>query len=93
MSSMSNASLAREWRDPVRESSDPQLRQRMSGLGRVFADKDGHCWTVLEIHATSAVVDIGCLTFVSGACVRQVWDYPPDWRWLPPAVLEGVSGR
>jgi hypothetical protein len=68
------------------------------GHGRVADDVvefhlDGVRWLVTE-HSGDGVPGARgdrCLIFMSADMARRVWNYPPDWRTLPPAKLIALS--
>jgi hypothetical protein len=61
----------------------------------VVRDGEEVKWRVREVdgHGVPAPRGARCLIFDSESAVRRVWDYPADWRDLPPSELAAVSWR
>jgi hypothetical protein len=73
---------------------DARLRPASSAAGaRHFMDPDGVAWTVTEVDGATVPGARGaaCLVFEAGHVIRRVWNYPDDWRSLPPEALLAVS--
>jgi hypothetical protein len=64
---------------------------------RIVVVRDGEevSWRVREVDGETVPAARGsrCLIFDSESAVRRVWDYPADWRDLPPGELAAVSWR
>jgi hypothetical protein len=72
-------------------------RQHLTALGAAvtYVDGDHVYWCVTEHDGRAVPGSRGerCLVFASETATRRVWDYPFDWRQLPPAALATVSWR
>ena len=60
-----------------------------------FADADGVYWTVREVDGRTVPGARGpkCLVFDCQTVVRRVWNFPSNWRELPPEQLIALSWR
>lgn len=60
-----------------------------------FRDADGVAWRVVECEARHVPGACGdrCLVFLSENVVRRVWDFPRDWRTMPPQALDALTLR
>ena len=67
------------------------------GRSRMYADTHGTGWHVYEWEAGDEAPPERrgrrCLVFEAAHVTSRLWDYPEDWRELPPDRLEALSGN
>lgn len=63
------------------------------GAMHAFVDDAGVTWRVTEHDGRDVPGARGprYLRFTSDYTVRRIWEYPADWRSLPPKALAEVS--
>lgn len=62
-------------------------------LTRLFVDRDGVEWEVLEVDGAEVPAARGerCLIFRSHSAVRRVWNYPKTWTAMSASELVNLS--